>query len=80
MQSAFNSNIWRVRTSSNNLCYGTVCYLLGINPARVCAAGRVRVLCAASRECVEPSGPWRVACVRARASRRVRARAHTGTA
>ena len=34
----------------------------------VCAAGRVRVLCAASRECVEPSGPWRVACVRARAS------------
>ena len=42
--------------------------LLGINPARVCAAGRVRVLCAASRECVEPLGPWRVACVRARAS------------
>jgi len=38
--------------------------LLGINPARVCAAGRVRVLCAASRECVEPSGPWRVACAR----------------
>ena len=36
--------------------------MLGINPARVCAAGRVRVLCAASRECVEPSGPWRVAC------------------
>ena len=42
--------------------------LLGINPARVYAAGRVRVLCAASRECVEPSGPWRVACVRMRAS------------
>ena len=40
--------------------------LLGINPARVCAAGRVRVLCAASRECVEPSGPWHVACVRVR--------------
>ena len=39
--------------------------MLGINPARVCAAGRVRVLCAASRECVEPSGPWRVACARA---------------
>jgi hypothetical protein len=51
--------------------------VLGINPARVCAAGRVRVLCAASRECVEPSGPWRVACVRARASRRVRVRART---
>ena len=53
--------------------------LLGINPARVCAAGRVHVLCAASREYVEPSGQWRVACVRARASRCVRVRARTRT-